>query len=160
MNGEAALRTVYGPGAGPAPRRMLPLGRAEALRLLGTVSLGRLVFTHRALPAVVPAVHLMDGQDVVVRLHDGAPPAAIEAPADTAGVVVAYEADGIDPETHLGWGVVVTGYGLLAGGDGRAAGLAARLRPWVSDPPRGAGGSTDAVLRIRPDMVTGFRLTE
>ncbi|MEV4194648.1 pyridoxamine 5'-phosphate oxidase family protein, partial [Streptomyces toxytricini] len=46
---------------------MVPLGRAEALRLLGTLSLGRLVFTHRALPAVVPAVHLMDGQDVVVR---------------------------------------------------------------------------------------------
>ncbi len=29
---------------------------------------------------------------------------------DDLGVVVAYEADVIDPETHLAWSVVVTGY--------------------------------------------------
>ncbi|MFE1794001.1 pyridoxamine 5'-phosphate oxidase family protein, partial [Streptomyces sp. NPDC059525] len=82
---------------------MRELDRAEALRLLATVSLGRIVFTHRALPAVRPVNHLVDGEDVVIRIHGGGALASLSAPADAPGVVVAYEADAMDPDTHLGW---------------------------------------------------------
>ncbi|MFV0131508.1 pyridoxamine 5'-phosphate oxidase family protein [Streptomyces sp. HMX112] len=135
-----------------APRRMARLDRAEALRLLGTVSLGRLVFTQQALPAVRPVNHLMDGDDIVVRLHDGATLASVVAPTHVTGVVVAYEADVIDPETHIGWSAVVTGYARRITDSGELARFAARLRPWVEDP------APHAVLRIRPDLVTGLRL--
>ncbi|CAL9609088.1 pyridoxamine 5'-phosphate oxidase family protein [Streptomyces sp. enrichment culture] len=153
MNDAAAQRTVAGRRETVAPRRMAHLGRAEALRLLGTVSLGRIVFTQQALPAIRPVNHLMDGDDIIVRLHDGATLASVVAPTDTDGVVVAYEADVIDPDTHLGWSVVVTGYAHRVTDDEELARFAARLRPWVGTPV------ANAALRIRPDLVTGLRLT-
>ena len=46
--------TVTGPPpAGPPAREAEALGRDEALELLGSVGLGRIVFTRQALPAVV-----------------------------------------------------------------------------------------------------------
>ncbi|MBH5333946.1 pyridoxamine 5'-phosphate oxidase family protein [Streptomyces pactum] len=153
MNDEATHRTVDDHREVVAPRHMAPLGRAEALRLLGSVSLGRIVFTQQALPAIRPVNHLMDGEDIIVRLHDGATLASLMAPTDAAGVVVAYEADVIDPRTHLGWSVVVTGYAHRILDDAELARVAARLHPWVEHP------AMNAALRIRPDLVTGLRLT-
>ena len=37
------------------------------MRLLGSVSLGRVVFTARALPAIRPVTHLVDGDHVIIR---------------------------------------------------------------------------------------------
>ncbi|MDH2387932.1 pyridoxamine 5'-phosphate oxidase family protein [Streptomyces sp. HNM0663] len=132
---------------------MTRLDRAEALRLLGSVSLGRIVFTERALPAVRPVNHVMDGGDIIVRLHDGASLAAIVAPTNASGVVVAYEADVIDPVSHLGWSVVVTGYARRVTDEGLLARYAEQLIPWAACPPM------NGALRIRPDLVTGARLT-
>ncbi|MGW2995764.1 pyridoxamine 5'-phosphate oxidase family protein [Streptomyces sp. NPDC001193] len=84
-----------------AGRRMRELDRAEALRLLSTVSLGRIVFTQHALPAVRPVNHLVEGEDIVVRIHGGGALASLAAPAEVSGVVVAYEADVIDPVTQV-----------------------------------------------------------
>ncbi|MER6611974.1 pyridoxamine 5'-phosphate oxidase family protein [Streptomyces xantholiticus] len=153
MTDEATHRTVGSHREAVAPRRMTRLDRTEALRLLGSVSLGRVVFTHEALPAVRPVNHLMDRGDVIVQLHDGAALTSIVAPTDTAGVVVAYEADVIDPVTHLGWSVVVTGYAHRVTDDRDLERYAATLRPWVQHT------ATNAALRIRPDLVTGLRLT-
>ncbi|MER7467251.1 pyridoxamine 5'-phosphate oxidase family protein [Streptomyces sp. NPDC097981] len=134
-----------------APRRIRQLARTEAL-LLGTVSLGRIVFTQQALPAVRPVNHLMDGEDIIVRVHDGGALASLPASSDAPGVVVAYEADVINPETCLGWSVVVTGYASCVEDQQAADRYAALLRPWDADAVRGAA------LRIQPDLVTGFRL--
>ncbi|MFE2476725.1 pyridoxamine 5'-phosphate oxidase family protein [Streptomyces sp. NPDC059389] len=127
---------------------MRPLDRDEAFRLLGTVSLGRIVFTRHALPAVRPVNHLVEGESIVVRVEDGGALASLLAPSDTSGVVVAYEADAIDAETHLGWSVVVTGYATPVEDP---EGYASRLRPWVAQ-------TMVRALRITPDLVTGFRL--
>ncbi|MFE0645121.1 pyridoxamine 5'-phosphate oxidase family protein [Streptomyces sp. NPDC058877] len=153
MKDEAAHTTVGDHREAVAPRRMGQLGRAEALRLLGSISLGRIVFTHQALPAIRPVNHLMDGEDIIVQLHDGATLASIVTPTQAAGVVVAYEVDVIDPETHLGWSVVVTGYARRVTEEGELARFAARLRPWAQHP------ATANALRIRPDLVTGMQLT-
>ncbi|MEU5999008.1 pyridoxamine 5'-phosphate oxidase family protein [Streptomyces sp. NPDC047197] len=135
-----------------APRHLTPLSRADALRLLGDVSLGRIVFTHQALPAVRPVNHCLDGDDVIVSLHDGTTLTSLTAPADGPGLVVAYEADVIDPETHLGWSVVVTGYARLVTHADQLDHYRSVLRPWVA-------GAMQHALRIQPDIVTGFRLT-
>jgi hypothetical protein len=153
MKDEATRHAVDDHRGAAAPRSLTQVDRAEALRLLGTVSLGRIVFTQHALPAVRPVNHLMDGGDIIVRLHEGATLASIVAPTDASGVVVAYEADVIDPETHIGWSVVVTGYARRVTDPGELARYAARLRPWVEHP------AMNAALRIRPDLVTGLRLT-
>ncbi|MFJ1566454.1 pyridoxamine 5'-phosphate oxidase family protein [Streptomyces erythrochromogenes] len=132
-------------------RRMRELDRAEALRLVATVSLGRLVFTQHALPAVRPVNHLVEDGDIIIRIHDDGVLASLVVPVDVPGVVVAYEADVIDPDTHLGWSVVVTGYARPVTDADEVERFAELLRPWVAQPMAGA-------LRICPDLVTGFRL--
>ncbi|MFJ7593125.1 pyridoxamine 5'-phosphate oxidase family protein [Streptomyces sp. NPDC097617] len=150
MNHETACRSDH--DAVPDPVRSTEqLDRSEALRLLGSVSLGRIVFTHQALPAIRPVNHVVEGEDVVVRLDEGASRASLVAMPGTFGIVLAYEADAIDPDTHLGWSVVVIGYGELVVNRNEAERLAALLGPWMNQPMAD-------LLRIRSELVTGFRL--
>ncbi|MGW0283465.1 pyridoxamine 5'-phosphate oxidase family protein [Streptomyces sp. NPDC003236] len=136
----------------PGPRRSVELDRDEALRLLGSVPFGRIVFTRHALPTVRPVNHVLYGGDIVIRTHDGAALTARAREADGAGVVVAYEADVIDPDTHLGWSVVATGYARLVTDPAELARYQALLVPWTGHP-------MDHAVRISPDLVTGVRLT-
>ncbi|MFI7277447.1 pyridoxamine 5'-phosphate oxidase family protein [Streptomyces sp. NPDC049879] len=136
----------------PRPRRSVALDSDEALRLLGSVSLGRIVFTRYALPTIRPVQHVLDGGDVVIRTHEGAAMTSRTRQPGGPGVVVAYEADAIDPVTHLGWSVVITGYAHLVTDSGELARYRRLLRPWVEQ-------SMDYAVRIRPDLITGVRLT-
>nr|WP_244313479.1 pyridoxamine 5'-phosphate oxidase family protein [Streptomyces zinciresistens] len=138
--------------APPAPRRRVELDGAEALRLLGSVSLGRIVFTRHALPTVRPVNHALDGGDIVIRVHEGAALVSSAARAGDPGVVVAYEADVIDPRTHLGWSVVVTGYARLVTDPADLVRCRALVRPWVEQ-------AMDQAIRISPEVVTGVLLT-
>lgn len=136
-------------GAGTTSRRVLrELNQEESLRLLGSVSLGRVVFTDRALPAIRPVNHLLDDGRVIIRSHSGA---AILTAAER-GVVLAYEADRIDPDEHVGWSVVVTGVARLVRDPAAVARYEQQLRPWVERP-------MDQVIAISPDIVTGFALS-
>ncbi|MFC8103884.1 pyridoxamine 5'-phosphate oxidase family protein [Streptomyces sp. NPDC057363] len=135
------------------PRRSTELGGDEALALLGSVSLGRIVFTRHALPTIRPVNHVLDGGDIVIRTHEGAALTSRTHEAGAPGVVVAYEADLIDPGTHLGWSVVVTGYARLVTDPVELARYQAVLRPWVER-------TMDYAVRIVPDLITGIRLTE
>jgi hypothetical protein len=56
-----------------SPAHMVELRRSEALKLLGTVQLGRVAFTEQALPAIRPVNHLVDEGDIIVRTHGGSP---------------------------------------------------------------------------------------
>ncbi|KOV62231.1 hypothetical protein ADL01_30180 [Streptomyces sp. NRRL WC-3618] len=124
---------------------------AEALRLLGGVSLGRVVFTRQALPTIRPVNHLLVDGHIVIRTHGDAALTRYTGHAGGDGAVVAYEADDIDPLTHLGWSVVVTGYARLVTDLRELARYQALLRPWSTQ-------SMDHAVRIRPDLVTGLRL--
>jgi hypothetical protein len=132
---------------------MVALGADEGLRLLGSVSLGRIVFTRDALPAIRPVNHILDHGDIIIRTHDGA---ALTNTADgggTAGVVVAYEADSIDPDSRLGWSVVATGYAHLVTDPAELSRYQQILEPWVEQ-------AMDYAVRIHPEVVTAFRLTD
>lgn len=131
----------------PEPRAMRELSRDEALRRLRSVALGRVVFTDRALPAIRPVNHLLDGERVVIRTHAGA---AILSAAKRR-VVVAYEADDIDPRSRLGWSVVVTGVASPVTDAVAAARYQELLRPWVS-------WSMGEIIAISAELVTGFEL--
>lgn len=134
-----------------AQRRLESLPRAESLRLLSTVSLGRLVFTHLALPAIRPVNHAVAGDQVIIRAYLGT--AISAAIRDGAGTVVAYEADVIDPDTHLGWSVIIVGRATRLTDPAEAARYRELLRPWVAD-------GADDIIVIQADMVDGFRLVE
>jgi len=130
-------------------RRLETLTRTEALQLLGSVPLGRVVFTHQALPAIRPVNHLLDGNGIVIRTDGGS--ALARSIAARGDLVVAYEADMIDHATQLGWSVIVVGRAGKVEDDQAAAGYLRRLQPWVA-------GSFDEVLRIEAEIVDGFRL--
>ena len=133
------------------PRQLRPLSRAESLRLLGGVSLGRLVFTHLALPAIRPVNHVVDGDRVIIRTYHGT--AIAHAVGGHPGTVVAYEADVIDPEAHLGWSVIVVGRANRVTDRAAADHYRAQLQPWVA-------GGMDDVIAIQADMIDGFRLIQ
>ena len=79
----------------------------EAIRLLASVEFGRVVFTVNSLPAIRPVNHLLDDGRIIIRARLTS---AISSRARSAdGIVVAYEADSIDPHTRSGWSVVATG---------------------------------------------------
>jgi hypothetical protein len=118
------------------------LTRPEALRLLGLAPIGRIVYTVRALPAIVPACHLVDSGMVVVRTHIG---------SECTGAVVAYQADAIDPIERVGWTVTVTGVARRILDADEIALYEDRLTPLVK-----AEGVE--VIRIYPEIVTGHEL--
>lgn len=80
------------------------LSREECLALLPTVPVGRLVYTDRALPAVVPVNFVVDRSSIVVRTGAGSALAAA-----VRGSIVAFEVDEFDRAARNGWSVVVTG---------------------------------------------------
>ena len=77
------------------------LDRAECLERLRTVTMGRIAFAERGLPAIQPVNCTVDGSDVIIRTSGGGKLAAA-----VAGAMVAFEADEVDAATRTGWSVV------------------------------------------------------
>lgn len=130
------------------PRRIDQLERAEALRLLSTVTFGRVAFARRGQPAVRVVNHLVDDGTIIVRTSEWSDLAS----AASGGSVVAYEADEIDPQRQAGWSVVVRGPAQEVSGDDAVRWME-RLSTW-------APGPRDFVVRIDPVFVSGVRLAE
>ena len=124
------------------------LGAAAAMRLLASVDYGRVVFTLAALPAIRVVNHLVDGDRIIIRTRLTATISAAVRSAD--GVVIAYEADRIDPPTRTGWSVVATGLARTLTDPDEVARYEELLHPWVNH--------ADTVVAITPAMITGLRL--
>lgn len=129
--------------------RLEQLSRADSLRLVGNVGLGRIVFISRAMPAIRLVSHLVHDDHIVVGTAYEPEVAAILGPRGTSMVV--YQVDMVDPATCRGWNVVVTGTAALVADPDELAHLCRRLRTWTHERP-------GLVLRIRPEIVTGFEL--
>ncbi|WP_246350460.1 pyridoxamine 5'-phosphate oxidase family protein [Nocardia barduliensis] len=130
---------------------MVEIEQTESLRLLASARYGRVVFTRDALPAIRPANHLFDGGMVLIRTRLLAPLASTLGTAP--GVVVAYQADDIDPVGRMGWSVVVTGFARPVTDPKLVARCERLLAPW-GDP------TTTFVIGIEPTIVKGVRLIE
>jgi hypothetical protein len=139
-----------------APRSVEQLTRDEAMDLLASVPFGRVVFTLAALPAIRPVNHVLDDGEVVIRtrrlagistaLADHA-----EALDQEPDLVVAFEADLLDPVERTGWSVVVTGIARPITDPQRLARIGGRLQPWVDS-------MMDTAIAISPEIVHGVRL--
>jgi hypothetical protein len=132
------------------PRKLEELSARESMRLLGTVSLGRVAFTARALPAIRPVNHLVEGDYIIIRT-DAAAAITATLKSEPGSVVVAYQADMIDDAEHLGWSVTVVGVAHRVIDPDEAAPYRRALHPWVT-------GEKDQVIAIHAELVTGFRL--
>lgn len=75
------------------------------MHLLGTVPIGRLVYTYAGLPAIRLVNFVVDDDTIVFSTGQGEKFRAAER-----GDVVAFEADDMDVERHLGWTVTAIGH--------------------------------------------------
>ena len=131
------------------PRQALELTGTESWQLLGSVSVGRVVFTQHAMPAIRPVNHLVDGKAIIIRSHLGSAITGHTGSGD--GAVVCYEADELDPVRHTGWSVIATGMARLVRDPAAAARYQQLLEPWVDS-------QMDYVVAIKPQVITGIRL--
>ena len=130
-----------------AGRELIRLNRAESLRLLTTVPVGRLIFTVNALPAVRVMNFVLSGDVIVVRTTAGS-----TATRRAAGSVVAFEADDFDVATSSGWSVTVTGRAQLVTDTGELASYdSLGLVPW-------APGLRDHYLKISTEVIEGQQI--
>ena len=126
-------------GSGPLEE----IGREECLRLLASLSVGRIaVALPGEPPLVVPVNYVLDGEVVVFRSEPGSKVhAARKQP-------VSFEVDYVDPFHQTGWSVLVQGAAYEA--------TAREVRnlwvvPW-------AGGKKDHWIRIVPKGISGRRI--
>lgn len=111
--------------------------------------MGRLIFTEDALPAVQPVNFRMWRDDVVIRVAGGAKLAAA-----SDNLVVAFEADELDPDLRSGWSVTVVGHAQPITGVEDLVEIAGTfVQPWVQ-------GRRDHFIRIRTEKITGRRFRE
>jgi nitroimidazol reductase NimA-like FMN-containing flavoprotein (pyridoxamine 5'-phosphate oxidase superfamily) len=128
-------------------RALLPLDRPACLALLPTQPVGRLIFTHRALPEVLPLVFRLDGEALLVRLASGS-----MAAVATRDAVVAFHVDRIDPRLLLGWSVTVVGRAR------EVTEPAERQRAGVLILDSWSGDHRDLFLRIGAERVSGHEI--
>lgn len=107
------------------PHGLGVLDESACLSLLGTRSIGRLGFSAGALPVVFPVNFVLDGESVVFRTESGEKLRAAEQ-----GAVACFQADDIDPFSHTGWSVLVTGRLGVVGEDRGEWARSLPLVPW------------------------------
>jgi uncharacterized protein len=123
------------------------LSRGECMRLMGSVPVGRIVYTRQALPAVELVNFALDDGDIVIKTD-----ASGKLAAATRGAVVAFEADSVDVTGHNGWSVTVVGQSRAVADAEEIRRLEQlTLEPWVP-------GRHDHYIRISPTIVNGRRL--
>jgi nitroimidazol reductase NimA-like FMN-containing flavoprotein (pyridoxamine 5'-phosphate oxidase superfamily) len=132
----------------PSEQRSLEaFPRHEAVALLASAPVGRVVFTVDALPAVVPVTFSVRDSAVVIRTSTGS---RLARAAD--GGVLAFEADEVDEVTRSGWSVVVTGVAELVTDPVQQAAIRSTVEPF-------APGDNEVYVRLPLTVVTGRRVT-
>jgi nitroimidazol reductase NimA-like FMN-containing flavoprotein (pyridoxamine 5'-phosphate oxidase superfamily) len=128
---------------------MATLDRAECLRLLSTVPVGRLIFTVNALPTVRPVNFAVAHGLILIR---SAPDSTMVRKIHDS--IVAFEADELDPAIRSGWSVTVTGRAhLVVDPDAIARYRAVPLVAW-------APGVRDQFVTVTTELVEGRRIGE
>ncbi|HXT90058.1 MAG TPA: pyridoxamine 5'-phosphate oxidase family protein [Trebonia sp.] len=123
------------------------LSREQCMRLLGSVPLGRIVYTRGALPAVELVNFTLYDGDIIIRTDPSGKLAAA-----TRGAVVAFEADSADLAAHAGWSVTVVGVSQAVTDNDEIRRLERLgLDPW-------APGERPYFMKIPPTIVNGRRI--
>jgi uncharacterized protein len=123
------------------------LSRDACLHLMASVSVGRIVYTRRALPAVELVNFALADGDIIIRTDRGGKLAAA-----TQHSVVAFEMDCLDQTQRSGWSVTAIGRAqeVTEPGDIRRL-QQLGLSSW-------AAGAREHFIRISPEILTGRRL--
>jgi len=139
---------------GSAERVIERLAESECLRLLGAERVGRLAYTGREGPAVLPIVYRLHEGSIVFHTLEGTfTEQDLRTGIAHADYQVAFEIDQIDPDARGGWAVVVVGSAHHVDTEAERAsitGAGADPWPWPE-------ADTAHLMRIRPSHITGRR---
>ena len=129
------------------------LSEEESLRLAAGAVVGRIGFTGRYGPVVLPVnFKLIDGAVVFRTDGESSLDQDLRTGITDAEYRVAFEIDQIDESERTGWSVMLQGAAhYLEGQEERAAAAAAGIDPW-------AGGDKDVYISIRPAHIAGRRI--
>lgn len=118
----------------------------ECLDLLRSETVGRIAVAILEHPDIFPINYVVDKGGVVFRSAEGTKLAAA-----VLGLGVAFEVDGVDPETDEAWSVVVKGRAIeIERLEELMAAQDLPLYPWHAAPKH-------RYVRIEPDLITGRR---
>jgi hypothetical protein len=125
-------------------RLLTDLDAAECLRLAATEPVGRLVWTGPEGPSVVPVNFTLEEGTVRVRT---AAYSALARECDDSRV--AFEVDAYDPDSRLGWSVVMAGRASVG-----------FVEPGAPAPEVWPVGAKAVQLTLTVDRITGRRLRQ
>jgi nitroimidazol reductase NimA-like FMN-containing flavoprotein (pyridoxamine 5'-phosphate oxidase superfamily) len=129
------------------------LTEAEAMLLIEQAEIGRIGFSGRYGPVVVPVNYKIVDGSVVFRTAVGSPLVEdLRTGIAHAEYKVAFEIDQLDPGDRTGWSVLIQGAAHhIDDEQERAAVQGVGIEPW-------AGGERDQFVRIKPTSVSGRRI--
>ncbi len=132
---------------------MEELTETESLSLIEQAEIGRIGFTGRFGPVVLPVNFKVVEGSVVFRTVAGSPLGEdLRTGISHADYKVAFEIDEINPVERTGWSVMIQGGAhYLDDEEERAVAQAAGIDPWV-------GGERDVFVRIKPTLISGRRI--
>jgi nitroimidazol reductase NimA-like FMN-containing flavoprotein (pyridoxamine 5'-phosphate oxidase superfamily) len=130
------------------------LDEAECLRLIASGGIGRIGYSGRYGPTVMPVNYqLYEGTIVFRTAQDSATDEDLRTGIANAEFKVAFEIDDFDTAARAGWSVLIQGPAHYVESEAERAAVAdAGVDPW-------AGGDRQLFLRITPSRVTGRRVS-
>ena len=136
-----------------ADRVIEELDEAESLRLISPGGIGRIAYTSRFGPAVLPVNYKWhDGAIVFRTTRHSALDEDLQTGIVGGDYLVAFEIDEIDEPGRQGWSVLIQGPAHHVEAEAeRAAVVEAGVEPWP-------GGEKELFVRIVPSRVTGRRI--
>jgi nitroimidazol reductase NimA-like FMN-containing flavoprotein (pyridoxamine 5'-phosphate oxidase superfamily) len=157
LRGDSAVGTQQPEGGHRQPVISEPiveaLDEAESLSLIAAGGVGRIGYTGRFGPAVLPVNYDLYERTIVFRtgLHSPMVEDLRTGIAD-AEYKVAFEIDRIQPVTQEGWSVLVQGSAHFVDSEEELAPIARLgVQAW-------AGGPKEQFIRIIPQRITGRRI--
>lgn len=129
------------------------LTEAESLRLIAEAEIGRIGFTGRFGPVVLPVNFAVLDGTVVFRTDSGSTIGEdLHTGITDAEYRVAFEVDEIHSSDRTGWSVLIQGSAHFMTEDAeRAAVERAGVDPWIS-------GDKDVYIQIKPALISGRRV--
>jgi nitroimidazol reductase NimA-like FMN-containing flavoprotein (pyridoxamine 5'-phosphate oxidase superfamily) len=131
------------------------LDEAECLRLISPGGVGRIAFTGRYGPTVLPVNYKLHQGDIVFRTqHNSATDEDLRTGIDNASYKVAFEIDDFSVVAREGWSVLVQGGAHhMESADEVSLAQEAGVEPWP-------GGERDQFVRVVPSRITGRRIRQ
>jgi nitroimidazol reductase NimA-like FMN-containing flavoprotein (pyridoxamine 5'-phosphate oxidase superfamily) len=131
------------------------LGEAECLRLIAPGGIGRIAYSGRYGPTVLPVNYqFFDGTIVFRTTPESATGEDLRTGIADAEYKVAFEIDDFNSAAREGWSVLIQGSAHHVESEAeRASVLQAGVESW-------AGGDRDLFLRVIPSRVTGRRVVQ